>query len=33
MATVHGVDLDRHEVLVDHDVAIPYDSLIVAAAR
>ena len=31
MATVHGVDFDRHEVLVDHGVSIPYDYLILAA--
>ncbi len=31
MARVHGVDFDRHEVLVDHGVSIPYDYLILAA--
>jgi NADH dehydrogenase len=31
MATVHGVDLDRHTVLIDHGVAIPYETLIIAA--
>jgi NADH:ubiquinone reductase (H+-translocating) len=31
MATVHGVDFDRREVLVDHGVSIPYDYLILAA--
>jgi NADH:ubiquinone reductase (H+-translocating) len=31
MATVHGIDLDRHEVLVDHGSTIPYDYLILAA--
>jgi NADH dehydrogenase len=31
MATVHGVDLDRREVLVDHGLSIPYDYLILAA--
>ena len=31
MATVRGVEFDRHEVLVDHGVSIPYDYLILAA--
>ena len=31
MATVHGVDLDNREVLVDHGLSIPYDYLILAA--
>ena len=31
MAEVHGVDFDRHEVLVDPGHAIPYDVLILAA--
>ena len=31
MATVHGVDFDRREVLVDHGISIPYDYLILAA--
>jgi NADH dehydrogenase len=31
MATVHGIDLDRHEVLVDHGPSISYDYLILAA--
>jgi NADH:ubiquinone reductase (H+-translocating) len=30
MATVHGVDFDRCEVLVDRGVSIPYDYLILA---
>lgn len=31
MATVRGVDLDRHEVLVDNGPSMPYDYLIMAA--
>ncbi len=31
MTTVHGVDIDRREVLVDGDVTIPYDVLVLAA--
>jgi len=31
MATVHGVDFEGHEVLVDRGVSIPYDYLILAA--
>jgi NADH dehydrogenase len=31
MTTVHGVDLDRREVLVDGDLTIPYDVLVLAA--
>jgi NADH dehydrogenase len=30
MATVHGIDFDRREVLVDRGVSIPYDYLILA---
>src|SRR3954452_8150692 len=31
MTTVHGVDLDRREVLVDGGLTIPYDILVLAA--
>src|SRR6478672_3823472 len=31
MTTVHGVDLDRREVLVDGGLTIPYDVLVLAA--
>ena len=31
MATVHGVDFDRRDVLVDRGLSIPYDYLILAA--